>query len=474
MGNSGGKSPSGHLSRRTVLRYGAYAGMSALSAPLWLTGCDKKGASRKPNILLVTVDTLRPDHLGCYGYSKTTSPHIDRFAQDSVLFERCFSHAPETRMSVASILSGFLPHETKVPENNSLSPKVQIIPEILRRYGYKTAAVVSNYVLRKGEGFEQGFSLYDDTMKQHELVRGLAERIAEYTTNRAIELLEQHTKGSLFLWIHYQDPHGPYTPPGKFAELFVSPQDGHRILKFNDSLSGRGGIPLHQRLGDNRNYYYYVSQYDGEIAYMDEHFSRLLDALKRLGFYDDSLIIFTSDHGEGMGEHDYYFAHIDYLYNGLTHVPLILKYGKNAGGRRQDFVRHIDIVPTILNAAGIDSNPHYRGMDLFRKDGPTKEIFAAMNSPQVRDGKKFSLVYDNAKLIYTPIDESYELFDLKTDFDEQQNVINNSAYKERSKDLKARLARILKEDFLNVPVETKSREQSEQEKENLRALGYVR
>ena len=147
------------LNRRDVLKYGLYGSLAAgLPQALWLK---PRPGKKRPDVILVSVDTLRPDHLTCYGYSRDTSPDIDRLAAESLLFEKCFSHAPSTGASLASLLSGFLPHETKVTNKTILSAGVEMLPEILRGYGYKTAAVVSNYVLRENRGWEQGFDVYD-------------------------------------------------------------------------------------------------------------------------------------------------------------------------------------------------------------------------------------------------------------------------------------------------------------------------
>ncbi len=467
-----------------MLKYGTYASLAAaLSPSLWLSGCRKRPRGRKPGIILITVDTLRPDFLTCYGCPKKTSPNIDDFAADSLLFENCLSHAPETRVSFASILSGFLPHETRIIKNifqesrttTMLLPSgVTTLAEILQRHGYKTAAVIGNYTLRRKQGYEQGFMIYDDTMSGLDMNRRWPERIAEHTTNRAIELLKQFHKDDLFMWIHYQDPHGPYTPPEPFVNLFRDPNQKPHHLKVNSSLSGYGGIPYYQRLGENIDYYYYVSQYGGEIRYQDEHFKRLITTLKQLGLYDSALLIFTSDHGEGMGEHNYYFAHSENLYNHQLHVPLIIKYGKALTGRRTDFVQHIDIIPTIFKVLGIKPDLPYRGRDLCEQYETASEIFAEMISPLVEDAIKFSIVLDGLKLIYTPLYKQYELFELKTDPQETHNLINATKYRERSKDLKKRLMRICQEDFLNIRIVEKPRELTEEEIEKLRSLGYTR
>jgi len=458
-----------------MLKCGTYAGLAAaLSPSLWLSGCRKQPRGKKPSIILITVDTVRPDYLTCYGYSKNTSPNIDKFAADSLMFENCFSHAPETRLSFASILSGFLPHETRVTENIPLPSGVETLAEILQRQGYKTAAVISNYVLRKTQGYEQGFMIYDDTMNERELVRRWPERIAEHTTNRAIELLKQFHKDDLFIWIHYQDPHGPYTPPKHFANLFRNPNQKPRHLKVNSSLSGYGGIPYYQRLGKNTNYYYYISQYEGEIRYQDEHFKPLITALKQLGLYDSALIIFTSDHGEGMGEHNYYFAHGENLYNHQLHVPFIIKYGKALTGRRTDYVQHIDIIPTIFKILDMKLDSRFRGRDLCEQYETEREIFAEMISPLVRDGIKFSLAMDGLKLIYTPLFKQYELYQLKIDPYETDNLINVPKYQQRVKDLKKRLKRISREDFLKLQIVDKPQKLTEEEIEKLKSLGYTR
>ncbi len=467
-------STSTNITRRDILKYGLYATLStALPTSVWLSGCRTSKPEKMPNIFLISVDTLRADHLGCYGYHRNTSPNIDKFAQDSLLFENCLSHAPDTRLSFASILSGFHPHETKITENLNLPSGVDTLAKILHRQGYKTMAVISNYVLRRGQGWEQGFDIYDDTMNELELVRRWPERTAGPTTNRAIELLKQFRNIPKFMWIHYQDPHGPYTPPQHFAELFKNANHPPQNVRLNNSLSGRGGIPYYQRLGSSGDFHNYVSQYDGEIRYQDEQFKILINTLKNLNIYDDALIIFTSDHGEGMGEHDYFFAHGEYLYNHQTHVPLIIRYGDDLNGRRKDFVQHIDVVPTILNVLGIQPGHRFRGSDLRKHHKVKREIFAQMKSPLVRDELKFSLVRDGHKLIYTPLHKRYELFDLKIDRYEKNDLINNPEYKKQAEDLKIRLNQISQEDLLGVSHLEKPKELTNEEINNLKSLGYV-
>ncbi|HIJ70826.1 MAG TPA: sulfatase [Planctomycetes bacterium] len=464
----------GEPNRREILKYGLYGSLApGLASALWLSGCRAERYKKRPWVLLVSVDTLRADHLSCYGYHRNTSGAIDRFAENALLFKNCLSHAPITGSSCASILSGQLPHEVKVVGNNSPPNKPKMLAEILRSVGYKTMAVVSNYVLRKGIGWEQGFKIYDASFGDREQVRRTPERIAEHTTDRAVELLSKFQDEQVFMWVHYQDPHGPYTPPERFCRMFLDHGKTAVNLKLNKTSSGQGGIPRYQKLAGNTDLHYYISQYDGEIRYFDDHFNRLLEALKKMGKFERSLIIFTSDHGEGMGEHDYYFAHGDNLYNILTHVPLIIKFGRELTGIRKDFVQHIDIVPTVLKILGIETKYRFRGDDLRRESSTEREIFAEMISSTNKYETKTSIVLGGLKLIHTPVYKQYELFNLIDDPYEERNLIDDPKYRQRSDDLTARLNRIPKGRLLELRKGSKRRKITNEVKEKLKSLGYV-
>jgi arylsulfatase A-like enzyme len=426
-------------------------------------------------VILITVDTLRADHLSCYGYLRKTSPNIDLFAKDALVFENCLAHAPMTGASCSSILSGFYPHETKVPTNDILPKQIHTVAEILQSQGYVTIGVVSNYVLRSERGWDQGFQIFDDTMKQHELAREeFPERVAEYTTAKAVELLSKHCDKSLFMWIHYQDPHGPYTPPERFAQTFPVDDIEPVILKLNAISTGLGGIPSYQQLDGNRNLHHYISQYDAEIRYMDEQFGNLIATLNKHGLYDSSLIIFSADHGEGMGEHDYYFAHGENLYSVLTHIPLIIKLGNHFKGRSSNFVQHIDIMPTILKALGVRTNLPLRGYDLLGENKAPREIFGEMKHGTVIGRYKFYIAVDGMKLIYKPGTDKYELFNLKADPGEENDLINEADYKDLIAQLKTQLHRIRKEDLLKLPiVPEKEKQLTDEEIEKLKSLGYI-
>jgi len=285
-------------------------------------------------------------------------------------------------------------------------------------------------------------------------------------------ILKKFRKDNLFLWLHYQDPHGPYTPGADYAKLFKSPAEEPHLLRLNDTGSGRRGIPKYQQLGDNRDLHYYVSQYDGEIRYTDEHLNRLFETLKVLELYNDSLIIFTADHGEGMGEHDYYFAHGENLYNTLTHVPLIIKFPAGPAGAKKDIVEHIDIVPTIMKALDIMPSPNLRGCDLAGQIPTNREIFAKMETEKVKDKFKYSIMADGFKLIHTPLYDRYELYDMKQDFGEEHDLINETSHDQLRDELKIRLKRVCRQDLLKLGT-VRSPELSAEELEKLKSLGYV-
>ena len=468
------KPVSTNLNRRDMLKYGLSLGLlGGISPGIWVSGCNSRGRKRRPNIFFITVDTLRADHLSCYGYPKSTSPHIDSFAQQATLFKHCFSHASNTWSSLASMLSGFLPHEVKIFAY-MLPLEVKTLPEILLQQGYKTIGVVSNYILRKNQGYEQGFEVYDDTMNDFEIVRRGPERIAKNTTDRAIELLKESSKQQIFMWVHYQDPHGPYTPPDRFSNMFKDNEKKPRGLKLNTSLSGLGGIPSYQRLNSNNNYHHYVSQYDAEICYFDENFKRLIDEVKRLGLYDDSLIIFTADHGEDMGSHNYYFSHGENLYNSLIHVPLIIKQSKTLSGMKTNFVQQLDIIPTIFNMTDIKSELPYRGFDLFEHPQRSREIISETSTVLVANKDRSSIINDGFKLIHTYSYKKTELFDLNTDFNEEKDLFNDHKYRQRANDLFGKLKSNLEKDLLDLGDISKPKKKlSEEEIKKLKSLGYA-
>ncbi len=460
---------------RTTLRLGSKAAGALVALALLLNvgflaiGC--LHPPRGPNVILITVDTLRFDHLGIYGYSRNTSPNIDTFARDSLVFDNGYSHAPVTSSSTGSLLSGFLPHETGVFQNNALPLRVNTLAEFLKNRGYRTLAVVSNYVLRGSQNFRQGFDYYDDDMEEKEAVRELPERTAGPTTEAALRALERVGDNSFFLWVHYQDPHGPYTPPPHLANLFYEKRDGARTLPFSDTNSSDGSIPSYARLGAHNEYDYYVAQYDSEIYYFDQQFGVLIEKLKELELYNDALILVTADHGESMGEHDYYFVHENHLYDTLIHIPLFVRFGDSYRGRRHDYVQHIDVVPTVLELGDIETDLSWRGHNLLQDVPDSRVVFAETRRRD--ETYLYTILKEGWKLFYDASTSSYALFNLQTDPGEAQNLIDATENDEIKRSLAGSLHALRLQDLMPVAVERVVPSLSKEEKRKLQLLGYI-
>lgn len=316
-------------------------------------GCDGRRSDTRSDVILIVVDTLRSDHLGSYGYERDTSPHIDSLAADGVLFEQVVAASAFTGPAVAAILTGNYPRFSGFGFNDRavLVEDQRTLAESFLSVGYRTAAFVGNPYVSKEFGFGQGFEVYDQEMPQLERVRGLPERKAGDTTDAALEWLgELGRHERVFLYIHYMDPHGPYTPPAEFLQRFTPERPGRRIpaAPQKGANSGRGFVPHYQDVVDSRGYDEYVGRYDAEISYMDFHLGRLLDWLKANGRYENAVILLTGDHGEALGEYGFYFSHGHSVTPDQTSVPMILKAPTAPPGTRLRVpVGHVDIFSTL-------------------------------------------------------------------------------------------------------------------------------
>jgi len=308
---------------------------------------------RPPNVLLITVDTLRADHLHCYGQSLPTSPNIDALAARSVVFERAIAASGYTGPAHSSIMTSKYPRRQSTAFSNGLLTLagVETLADVLRQSGYDTAAFVSNGVLAAGSGLNHGFDVYDDELPTVERNRfNVFERLAPQTAARALAWLERPRTKPFFLWVHFQDPHGPYTPPEPYRDRFRVPVvAGEPELRVLDDDGGQGGIPAYQLVDGARQVSDYRSRYAGEIAYMDQSVGDLLAALER---YGPTIVALTADHGESFGENGFYFAHGHSAAPDLSHVPLMINAPGLRAERRADPVSHVDVMPTLLELTG--------------------------------------------------------------------------------------------------------------------------
>ncbi len=314
-------------------------------------------ATPLPHVLIFLVDTLRADHLGCYGYDRPTSPNIDRFAAGAVRFDQPVAQSSWTRPATASILTGLYPHHHGArTRNHKLAEDVPYLPQILRSLGYRALGVSTNGNAGIEFGFRRGF----DHFKQ---MRESATRPGVHVpvwraVDETLEWLERiGPEDSFFVFLHVTDPHAPYLPPAALRQKFApgAPAGAGRI---------QGDRPAGEHTTRDLK-----DLYDAEIAHVDEHFGRLLDELDRRGFLDDTLLVFVSDHGEEFLDHGRH-GHGRTLYQEQIRVPLIIRLPKRLrqaeGGSVVDTqVRQIDIVPTILDAIGHGSKLEIDGLSLL-------------------------------------------------------------------------------------------------------------
>jgi arylsulfatase A-like enzyme/Tfp pilus assembly protein PilF len=387
-------------------------------------------------IIVISIDTLRADHLPSYGYTKVRTPAIDALAADGVVFERAYSHAPQTLPAHASMLSGRLPFETGVRDNAGFTVKngERLLPQMLRERGFATGGVVSAYVLRRETGISQGFDFFDGEMPpgSPELSIGQVQRDGGESEQIAEHWLDSIGTSRAFLFLHLYEPHKPYAPPERFAAY---------------------------------------APYDGEIAYADTIVGRLVAYLKSHQLYDRSTIVLLSDHGEGLGDHGEQ-EHGLFVYDEAIHVPLIIKQEGNAGAGRRvaDLVQHIDLVPTILDLVKAPGSGNLRGRSLK----PVLEGTGRLQPPTVYSEALYARYHFGWSELTALTDERYryikaprdELYDLERDPHERTNIAE--ARPQPLQALRSALDRVAAGATIQAPSEV-----SADARERLQALGYV-
>jgi len=438
------KIPSFLKSRAAVLGL-AFAGLVVLILAylLWGGGVRPfRGNTSDYNVLLVTLDTTRADHLGAYGYKHIRTPILDGLADDGALFEHAYTAAVMTFPSHSSILTGLLPPEHGGRNNGAsrLRASAETLAEVLKAAGWHTGAVVGAFVLHSMFGLDQGFESYDDYLPDtgaHDVL--FAQRGAREVTDAALKYLAQAKSSKWFLWVHYYDAHSPYRPPSPYREEY-----------------GRNG-------------------YDGEIAYVDAQLGRLLAAIQEMGARERTILVVVGDHGEGLREHGEQ-THGVFVYDETARVPLIIQVpGFLSGAKRvTSVVRTVDVMPTILDLLRLPPRPAAAGTSLWPlMDGQTPDLklaaFTEATIPflmygwspvaSVREGKW--------KFIESP---RRELYDLPADPGEKSNVAGSQAGE--VSDLRGKLERIVGD----AAAQAKAAESvglSPEEEAKLRSLGYT-
>ena len=284
------------------------------------------------------------------------------------IFAKAYSSAPLTLPSITSLMTSTYFSQHHVANNASaFEGTLPTLAEILKRNGYSTAAFVSNAVLKPNRGLDVGFDLYNVYLPSLELNRRLPERNAQQLTDTALSWLKTHKKERLLLWLHYQDPHAPYTPPAPYSAMFLPSNPSNIILPIVPNATGEGGIPEYAFLPGHFDPAYYVSQYDGEIRFADTGVRNVLDHLVQARIANNTIIIVLSDHGESLGENDHYFAHGHNVTPELVEIPLLFSVPKKAAERRFYPVQNVDVAPTLLSTA------EYHGTGNLSRDRPYSE-----------------------------------------------------------------------------------------------------
>lgn len=436
------------LRARAIVFFFPFAlALLALAAGCGSRGSESKAAapSNRPNVLLVTIDTLRADHVGSYGYQNASTHTIDALARRGVRFETAVAHAPLTGPSHASILTGLTPlgHGFRNNSGFILAPDVKTVAQDFRSAGYHTAGFVSGFPLDRRFGFDRGFESYDDHLpKGNDLRRTpYVERFADATTDAVLRWLTTASppgaspRAPWFLWVHYYDPHAPYEPPAP-------------------DLADR----------------YRQSPYDGEIAFVDRQLGRLLQTLDGRGETSRTIVLVTADHGESLGEHGE-GTHGIFLYDATLRVPWIMAGPQIAAARvSQTVARSIDVLPTLLDYAGLPQRSDIDGRSLRR----------AADGEQMSDAPAYAeSLYSELELGWAPLHAwrtaGYkfikaphpELYDLQNDPSEKTNRVAEEGA--RVSELSSQLDVALRHPTPSAPAPTVDAETAER----LRALGYV-
>jgi len=457
-----------------------------------------KPKSDRPNIVIFLSDTLRADHLSCYGYTPQTSQIVDEFAREGVLFERCTSGSTWTKPSISTLFTGVPArvHQSVIAEGGAqsmieleayrvqvLRDEFQTLASTLKLLGYKTAHFVGNAHCRPEFGYGRGFDhvVFDP-------VYYVGQQISD-----AFNWISKNAHEPFFVVIHQIDPHGPYTPPDAFffelhgvtkeeAAQEMATTEAENMQRFLESYGNPAARAAVAKISPEANRYL-TMLYDAEIHAVNVHFRRLINRLKRMGVFDHTVVAFTSDHGEGFDEHGFYGHAPSLAYQELVHVPLIMGGGGlPAGVRIPHSVSMIDLYPTLIELAGGTSPDYVTGSPMISRSGEVlvnadRIAFTDLDHRNADQSKWDASVIDGRyKVASRRRKNEHWIFDLFTDPGEKQNLSNSgalSAEKERSliATLNTQIERYetLREQF-GEPVWM---EASDTAQEELQALGYI-
>jgi len=449
-------------------------------------------------VVLIVIDCLRADHLRCYGYARDTSPTIDFLAALGVRFDSCYPQGIYTFPAHISLLTSIHHVSHQLKNGDLFTYNVKTIADYLKDAGYTTAAFVSNGMLAGDLGLRDRFDFYDDGPWSHLHCEENSKRTAQETTQAVLNWLGKNKSKKTFLFIHFNDCHAPYIVPHPYSQLFVDDDLYHSMQKRLPIRPGPEAINPKWAIGDRQDVNFYISQYDAAIRYVDEHIGRIYECLTNDVSIEDLLMIITGDHGEAMGEHGIYFTHGKGFYEEFLRVPLIIAGGTIPRGRSlNEPVRHIDILPTVLELLNYAQLPEYvQGTSLLplltRADGLRwcVDLFDVQgSSAYIREGNWKYLVSNDYSLIHPRqgiaevkrrISALFsrpreELYNLRQDPAEKFNLVAEE--KARAHELRRMLESLIKK-YRSINLEVIESTglhyaDEDQIKDRLRALGYI-
>jgi arylsulfatase A-like enzyme len=470
-----------------------FAILAALASAALGLACRGPEIERR-HVLLLSVDTLRPDYLSFHGYDRPTSPFVDSLFARGLVFTRATTPLARTTPALASLLTGVYPHGHRVLRLfDTLPGEIVYLPELARAHGYATIAVVSNHILTEERGLQRGFDVYDFAPDA---------RDAGQTTRAALQRLEGRTPDErIFLWVHYIDPHVPYRPPTELARAFDEGYQGRYALRFGDVKGGTGSEAYPRDLPKAQAVYrnplpdavnaHVRRLYAAEIRSTDDAIAELVNSLEER-FGADWTIVFTSDHGESLGEHRYHYDPGEFVYGAGVRLPLGIVLPASDPLWREavvdDWVSLVDLFPTLLDLMGIEPPAEVRGgiegrsllPYLVGRRPEPRPVFAESGTsyfPEEMQGRRVhfgvkgrlrSVMDGRWKLIWTPGQEpprAFELYDLERDPEETENL-----YQPNHPEL-PRLSRLLERWLRDSP--RPDRGPSAEDRRLLRSLGYV-
>jgi arylsulfatase A-like enzyme len=460
------KKSQSRLTRRDVIKYGLYGGLSAGLLPVLLSCAGEGQYTKFPNIIVISIDTLRADHLGCYGYGRATSPTLEKFASKSMLFEDTSAPSPWTLPSHGSLLTGLYPSSLGLTtKQNALPSDAKTLARILSKYNFDTGAFVNGTYVSKKFGFNKGFDTFEYIPNPND-AKGTAPMIIRLVK----KWLDRHQKKQFFLFVHFFDVHSNYSSLPYYEKQFTGPYEG----VFNGSTQQLKDVREGKLSLDNSDAKHLIDLYDAGIRQLDDRLKVLFDFLEQKGLLENSYVVITSDHGEEFLEHGG-ILHSKTHYQEVMHVPLIIRGPKIPPGLRiKEIVSLVDVMPTILGLLGIPSLSGFDGYDLrplWQESCarlPERFVFAEADIDNVRDNIKLAVRSRQHKLHYDILSKKIELYNLAEDPQELTSI-----YHEHTA-----LSKLLFQELRNFMQSSTKKGQkaaplSPEELQRLKSLGYL-